>query len=129
MILAPYFWDTSDPNWLKLGVFLCAGGREMWEVDNKEKDKAILKMLKDNGFVVLALERQADVLYASIDPKMDFSDFYSWNEINPRTSHEDVWRTFQIPASLWSCPIFREQFWKSAGLPLESMFPSKAFIT
>jgi hypothetical protein len=122
MILAPYFWDTSDPNWFKLGIFLCTGGREMWQVDNKEKDKAILKMLKDNGFVVLSLERQADFLYAKIDPKMNFSDFYSWNEISPKTSQEDVWRTFQIPVALWSCPIFREKFWKSANLPSDFDF-------
>lgn len=117
MILAPYFWNTSDPNWFKLGVFLCAGGRELWNVDDKEKDKAILKMLKENGFPVLGLKRQAGLLLASIDPKADLSDFYMWNEIDPVTAQEDVWRVFTIPIALWSCPVFREHFWKSAGLP------------
>jgi hypothetical protein len=115
MILAPYFWDSSDPNWLKLGIFLCAGG-EMWQIDTKEKDKAILKMLKENGFPVLELKRQSDILYAQVDPKANLSEFYFWDEIDPKKSDSDVWRTFQIPKALWPCPIFREHFWKSAGL-------------
>ena len=118
MILAPYFWDTSDPNWFKLGVFLSAGGREMWQVDDKEKDKAILKMLKENGFPVLGLKRQAGhgVILASIDPKANLSEFYMWDEIDPATAQEDVWRIFMIPAALWTCPVFKEHFWKSACL-------------
>ena len=128
MILAPYFWDSSDPNWFRLGIFLCAGGREMWQVDNKEKDKAILKMLKDNGFPVISMQKQSDVLYAQIDPKANLSEFYFWDEIDPKTSCEDVWRTFQIPKSLWTCPIFREYLWKTVNFPVKLDFPSKAFV-
>jgi hypothetical protein len=117
MILAPYFWNTTDPNWFKLGIFLCAGGRELWNVDDKDTDKAILKMLKENGFPVLGLKRQPGLILASIDPKANLSEFYTWDEIDPRNSSEDVWRTFMIPAALWTCPVFREHFWKSSGLP------------
>jgi len=116
MILAPYFWDTSDPNWFKLGIFLSAGGRELWNVDDKDKDKAILKMLKENGFPVLGLKRQAGLLLASIDPKANLSGFYMWDEVDPATAQEDVWRIFTIPAALWTCPVFKEHFWKSACL-------------
>uniref|UniRef100_A0A6C0ANC2 Uncharacterized protein n=1 Tax=viral metagenome TaxID=1070528 RepID=A0A6C0ANC2_9ZZZZ len=117
MILAPYFWNTSDPNWFKLGIFLSAGGREQWQLDSKDKDKQILKMLKENGFPVLGLKRQTDMVIASIDPGVNLSEFYTWDEINPKTSQEDVWRIFTIPAALWTCPVFKEQFWKSSGLP------------
>ena len=88
-------------------------------MDDKDKDKAILKMLKENGFPVLGLKRHTSqgLLLASIDPKADLSDFYMWDEINPATAEEDVWRVFTIPAALWTCPVFREHFWKSTGLP------------
>jgi len=119
MILAPYFWNTSDPNWFKLGVFLCSGGRELWNVGDKDTDKQILKMLKENGFPVLGLKRHAGVILASIDPKANLSDFYMWDEIDPMKAQEDVWRTFTIPAALWTCPVFKEHFWKSAGLTPE----------
>lgn len=90
----------------------------MWQVDNKDKDKAILKMLKENGFPVLGLKRHTSqgLLLASIHPKADLSEFYMWDEIDPVTAQEDVWRVFKIPAALWSCPVFREHFWKSAQL-------------
>lgn len=116
MILAPYFWNTADPNWFKVGIFLCAGGRELWNVGDKDTDKQILKMLKENGFPVLGLKRHAGVILASIDPQANLSDFYMWDEIDPAKAKEDVWRVFKIPAALWTCPIFREHFWKSAGL-------------
>jgi len=86
-------------------------------VDDKDKDKAILKMLKENDFQVLGLKRHTGLILASIDPKANLSEFYMWDEIDPRNSNEDVWRTFMIPAALWSCPVFREHFWKSSGLP------------
>jgi len=118
MILAPYFWNTVDPNWFKLGIFLCAGGRELWNVGDKDTDKQILKMLKENGFPVLGLKRHADqgLILVSIDPKASLSDFYMWDEIDPMKAQEDVWRTFTIPAALWTCPVFKEHFWKFAGL-------------
>lgn len=116
MILAPYFWNTSDSNWFKLGIFLCSGGRELWSVDN-DKDKAILKMLKENGFPVLELKKHTNIVLASIDPKANLSEFYMWDEIDPAKAKEDVWRVYTIPSALWTCPVFREYFWKSSGLP------------
>ena len=136
MILAPYFWNIADPNWFKLGIFLCAGGRELWNIGDKDTDKQILKMLKENGFPVLDLKRHTGLILASIDPKSNLSEFYMWDEIDPRNSSEDVWRTFMIPTALWTCPVFREHFWKSSDLPpilstaLGDLFtiPSKGFI-
>jgi len=117
MILAPYFCDTSNPEWLKLGIFLCSGGHQMWNVDDKDKDKEILKMLKENGFPVLGMKKHTGLILALIDPKVNLSEFYMWDEIDPVNSQEDVWRIFTIPVALWTCPVFKEHFWKSTGLP------------
>lgn len=115
MILVPYFIERKV-NWINVNVFLSSGGRQAWHID-AEKDKAILKMLKENGFPVLKLEKDTHV-YAEVDNTIDLSPFYTWDEVDPETSEEDVWRTLKIPVSLWTCPIFRESFFKEANLPL-----------
>jgi hypothetical protein len=118
MILLPYFIEKTE-NWILVNVFLSNGGRQAWHIES-QKDKDILKMLKDNGFPVKTLNKKNGVYYAIIDnSKIDLTSFYSWEEVNPDTSEEDVWRTLTIPVSLWSCPIFRENFCKNANLPLE----------
>jgi len=115
MILLPYFVDRTS-EWTKLSVFLCSGGRQLWSADGTEK--ATIKMLKENGFPVLSVSKESDILYAHIDQgKLKMSDFYQWTEIDPLSSEEDVWRTFIIPNSLWSCPVFKESFFKTTGLP------------
>ena len=60
MILVPYFCKTT-PNWTTLGLLLCSGGREMWSIN--DKDKAIIKMLNENGIPVLDLKKEDDVIY------------------------------------------------------------------
>lgn len=116
MILVPYFIERLD-DWISVNIFLSSGGRELWNID-QEKDKQILKMLKDNGFPVLHLEKTPLVFYAEIDrSKLDLTTFYTWDEIDPETSEEDVWRKLIIPVSLWTCPVFRERFCISASLP------------
>jgi len=118
MLLIPYFKDATNPDWLLLSLFLCEGGQSIWSVDDMA-DKEIKKLLKDNGFPVLKLERHESTIYAAIDSaKLKMSDFYQWDEINPNETSEskDVWRTLQIPLALWSCPIFKEHFWKSTRL-------------
>lgn len=116
MILVPYFVDTSNENWYKLYIFLRSGGRELWTTE--ETDEVIKKMLDDNGFPVLHYKKEQDTIYAEIDSrKLQFSEFYTWDEINPGVSEEDIWRSFLIPKSLWACPVFKEYFWKSCGLP------------
>jgi hypothetical protein len=116
MFLIPYFIDSSNPNWFKVNVFLCSGGRQIWSVE--AKDKVILKMLKDNGFPVLHLKKDQDYIFACIDhAKLHLSDFYTWSEVDPLSSEEDVWRTFLIPSALWTCPVFRDDFMKSSALP------------
>ena len=116
MLLVPFFVERTDENWLTLGIFLSSGGREIWSVDGS--DKEILEILRENGFPVLQLEKQSDVLYVNIDrAKLDLDAFYTWDEIDPDKSHEDVWRTFKIPSALWSCEVFKEQFFTCANLP------------
>jgi hypothetical protein len=117
MILLPYFIERHE-HWIYVNVFLSSGGRHAWHID-LEKDKVILKMLKDNGFPVVKLEKTTNVYYAEIDKNnMDLNSFYNWNEVCPDTSDEDVWRTLTIPVSLWTCPIFKENFFINAKLPL-----------
>jgi hypothetical protein len=126
MILAPFFINTSNPNWLHFGLFLCSGGKSLWSIDDTDTDKDIVEMLKENGFPVLGLERLHNVVYAHIDDTtMKMSNFYEWSEIDPASSDKDVWRIFRIPSALWSCPVFKEHFWKTAELPLQVMSPAR----
>ena len=117
MILLPYFIDTSNPNWIKLNLFLSEGGKAFWHTDDTEKQ--IKKMLKENGFPLISLKVEQGVMYANIDStKLNISDFYQWSEVeDPINSEDDVWRTFLIPSALWSCPVFKQEFWASTGLP------------
>jgi hypothetical protein len=116
MIVVPYFVDTSNDEWHKLHIFLRSGGRELWSAEGT--DKAIQKMLNDNGFPVVKCKKEQGVIYAQIDnSKLQMNDFYTWDEIDPEVSDEDVWRTFLVPNSLWTCPVFKEFFWKTTGLP------------
>ena len=115
MILLPYFIDTSNQSWTKLNLFLTEGGRGFWQTD--ETEKQVKKTLKDNGFAVINTFTENGVMYAEVDQnKIQMSEFYTWDEVNPETSTEDVWRTYLIPASLRSCPIFQREFWTSTGL-------------
>jgi len=121
MILIPYFVDTSNQNWFKVNVFLSCGGRQHWTIDD-DKDKGIIKMLKENGFPVLKLKRDNDIIYAHIDnTKLQMGDFYTWSEVDPLNSEQDVWRTFFIPTALWSCPIFKENFKMSSGISFDTI--------
>ena len=115
MLVVPFFKDTSNPNWSILHVFLCEGGRSVWSIESD----SIMATLQDNGFSVTSLTKEGGIVYASIDSKsLVMKDFYQWSEVDPKTSDYDVWRTLQIPVALWSCPVFREHFWKQAGLPV-----------
>lgn len=117
MILIPYFIERND-RWVTLGIFLSSGGREPWHIESKEKDKGILKMLKDNGFPLVILERLEGIVLAKLDYKnLDLQSFYTWDEVDPETSDHDVWRIIQIPVSLWSCSVFKDDFIKKCKLP------------
>ena len=121
MILVPYFWDTTNPNWTTLGVFLSSGGREAWELDGSETDSEIMAQLLENGFPVTHLSRTGNTVCAHVDlARLKMDHFYHWSEINHTSSKEDVWRTFKIPNALWTCPVFKEHFWKSAALPFDA---------
>ena len=126
MLLVPFFVERDNENWLTLGIFLSSGGREIWSVDGS--DKEILEILRENGFPVLGVEKQSDVSYVNIDRiKLDIDEFYTWDEIDPDNSQEDIWRTFKIPTALWSCEVFKEQFFTYANLP--TPFSKPTFIS
>jgi hypothetical protein len=114
MILIPFFWDTRNPDWIQFGAFLCSGGRQYWSVDDSSGVEA---MLSENGFPVCQITGVDDIIFAEIDyEKINLDDFYLWSDIDPKTSDQDVWRLYKIPVSLWSCPVFKEHFWKTSGL-------------
>lgn len=115
MKLLPYF-STTDSNWIILNIFLSEGGRSTWEIDDTETD--VKSMLSENGFPLVNMNKMGDTIYAEIDGStIKMSDFYMWTEVDPKISENDVWRRLTIPVALWSCPVFKENFWKSAGLP------------
>ena len=114
MILIPFFWDTRDPNWIQFGAFLCSAGRQYWSVEDSSGVEA---MLSENGFPVTQVTTVDDTIFAEIDYEtLNLDDFYLWSEVDNKTSDQDVWRLYKIPASLWSCPVFKEHFWKTSGL-------------
>lgn len=117
MFLVPYFKDTTNPNWLQLGVFLCEGGRSVW-FSEATSESEIRELLDENGFPLLTLITRNDTIFAEIDlTRMNMANFYLWSEIDPKTSDRDVWRLLQIPVALWSCPVFKQHFWKQSKMP------------
>lgn len=112
-MLLPFF-KVITPNWIKLGLFLCDGGRSVWSTDTTDT----MGLLEENGFPVLQIITVGETVYAEIDPKtLRMDNFYQWSDINPTTSDCDSWRTLHIPVALWSCPVFKEHFWSQAKLP------------
>ena len=117
MILVPYFIERTE-DWIHVNVFLSSGGRQAWHIES-QKEKDVLKLLKENGFPVRTLEKTKLIYYADIDrANLDLNAFYTWEEVDPDTSEEDFWKKLTIPVSLWTCPVFRENFLKSANLPI-----------
>jgi len=118
MILIPFFWDSEGTKeWINFGVFLCSGGRQYWSVDDGMSSEDITAMLNDNGFPVANICVNAGLIFAEIDrTKLCMEDFYLWSEIDPKTSEQDVWRIYKIPAALWSCPVYKQHFWKTSAL-------------
>jgi hypothetical protein len=116
MILVPYICNTANPNWIQLGIFLRTGGRELWSVDNPDE---IAEILSQNGFPVEVTVRGYDITYAKVrQDEIRMSDFYTWDEIDPSVSEQDVWRFFKIPRALWECDVFREHYIRETGLPI-----------
>ena len=125
MYLIPYFWDTSNPDWYRLGFFLLEGGRSLWLVDDEISEAELEAMLLENGFPVTGFTRDTDNrIFAEIDPaRLNLAAFYRWNEVNPATAEEDVWREFEVPRQFWNCPIFQLHFWKD----LQGLRPTAIF--
>ena len=126
MYLIPYFWDsTSNPDWCRLGFFLLEGGRSLWLVDDESSEAELETMLLENGFPVVSFTRDTgDRIFAEIDSaRLNLAAFYRWDEVNPTTAQEDVWRDFEVPRQFWNCPIFQLHFWKS----LEGLRPTAIF--
>jgi hypothetical protein len=125
MYLIPYVWDTRSPDWYKLAFFLLEGGRSLWLVDETASDAELEAMLLENGFPVVRFTRDSgDRIFAEIDPtRLNLAAFYRWNEVDPATAQEDVWREFEIPRQFWNCPIYQLHFWKG----LEGLRPTAVF--
>ena len=116
MILVPYICNTTNPNWIQLGIFLRTGGREMWSVDNPDE---ISDILRQNGFPLESLVKDSNFAYAKVRQDMlKLEQFYTWDEIDPSVSDEDVWRFFKIPRALWACDVFREHYIRETGIPI-----------
>ena len=113
MYLIPYFWDPGT-EWCRLGFFLLEGGRSLWLVDDTTSEAELEAMHLENGFPVIGFTRDTgNRIFAQIDPaRLHMSAFYRWDEINPATAQEDVWREFEVPRQFWNCPIFQLHFWK-----------------
>lgn len=124
MILIPYFLDMTNPNWSKFSVFLCDGGRTLWGIEDNMTPAKVKKLLKEYGFPLVDVKKIDGVMYANVDhSKLDMKEFYTWAEVNPETSDKEVWRTLLVPTALWSCPVFKEHYCKSAGLPDVAIAP------
>lgn len=107
----------SNQDWEKYGVFLCDGGSSVWSVEDKATLASVKKLLKENNFPLIKLEKIDGILYAEIDStKLDLYSFYVWSEV-PLGSDHDLWRVLEIPTSLWSCNVFKEHFCKESRLP------------
>ena len=116
MLLIPVFWKKSD-TWLELGIFLSNGGKSIWEIDDSSTDSDIKTLLEGNDMPLISITRHANTAYAKIDiDQLHLNEFYTWNEIDPKTSTLDVWRILQIPRGLWSCGVFREELWNKIEL-------------
>jgi hypothetical protein len=116
MLLIPVFWKTTD-TWLRLGIFFCDGGRSIWEVDDSSTDSDIKTLLEDNNMPLISITKHANTAYAKIDiDRLNLNEFYTWDEVNQKTSTLDVWRILQIPRGLWSCRVFREELWNKIEL-------------
>lgn len=116
MLLIPVFWKKSD-TWLELGIFLSNGGKSIWEIHDTSTDTDIKNLLQDNDMPLISITRHANTAYAKIDiDQLHLNEFYTWNEIDPKTSTLDVWRILQIPRGLWSCGVFREELWNKIEL-------------
>ena len=116
MLLIPVFWKKSD-TWLELGIFLSNGGKSIWEIDDSSTDSDIKTLLEGNDMPLISITRHANTAYAKIDiDQLHLNEFYTWNEIDPKTSTLDVWRILQIPRGLWSCDVFREELWNKIEL-------------
>jgi len=118
MLLIPFFWDLNNKKgWIKFGAFLCSAGREIWSVDDMSTDADIKSLLEGNGFPVLKITRMPSATFVHVDHNnLKLSDFYLWSEVDPDKSQEDVWRIYNIPQALWSCAVFKEQFWKTSDI-------------
>jgi hypothetical protein len=127
MLLIPYFWN-HETNWSTFGIFLRDGGSSLWLVDDTTTLAAAKKMLKENGFPVESVIKTDGTLYARIQSTINLSDYYLWDEI-PLGSEEDVWRTFKIPKALWTCPVFKELFYKETNLPECALVPLRSLDT
>ena len=118
MDLIPVFCkkDLNPESWMELGFFLTEGGRSTWKVDSKLSETEIKQLLETNDLPVKKIHKHSNACIVEIDiGKLQLDLFYTWDEINPEVSDLDVWKIIKVPQILWSCSVFRNEFWKSMG--------------
>ena len=118
MDLIPVFCkkDSHQESWMELGFFLTEGGRSMWKVDSKLSETEIKQLLETNDLPVKKIHKHSTTWIVEIDiVNLQLELFYTWDEINPEISDLDVWKIIKDPQILWSCSVFRNEFWKSMG--------------
>lgn len=119
MDLIPIFCkkDSNQETWMELGFFLTEGGRSMWKVDSKLSETEIKQLLETNDLPVKKIHKHSTTWIVEIDiVNLQLEMFYIWDEINPEISDLDVWKIIKVPQILWSCSVFRNEFWKSMGV-------------
>ena len=105
MLLIPYFWDTTQFDKTRLGIFLSEGGNSLWNLDTVAHD-SIIALLEDNDFPVTGLTYGNDIVYANIDyGQISLSDFYI--STDPNVSEKDVWQIFDIPNTVLASEEFK----------------------
>jgi hypothetical protein len=109
MILIPYaVYKSQKANWLKIGIFLMDGGKALWDIGGDDP-KAILA---DSGFPVKSVRALGDQIWAEIDStRLDLTDFYTWDEVDPEAATQDLWKFTMAPSELWTDPVFQQHLW------------------
>lgn len=100
MKLVPFFLQKNETSILtvyRLSLFLCDGGRSLWEVGNESLDVLQKEYLEENGFYTSSMHTWNDIVFAKLDPvRTKKTSFYAWEEIQelPEKKREDCFRTF-----------------------------------
>lgn len=84
------------------------GGRALWDIGTYDPKT----ILVESGFPLRGVHIQGDQIWAEIDSaSLDFTEFYTWDEVDPDTATQDLWKFILAPSDLWSDPVFQQHIW------------------